>query len=102
MAHILSQAAAVKGRKPGTAPLVGETFDMVTPDFKYIGELNSLDPFQITCHAEGASWELFGGFDAFRSKMKPCTEAGSTTLDIKNVFDYKFKKYDDHITGMRP
>lgn len=102
IAHVLSVSASVKGRKPHTAPLTGETFEMVTPDFKYIGEANCLLPFQLCCHVEGASWELFSGFDAFASKLQPCTDGGSMKLDVKNVFDYKFKKFDDHITGMRP
>jgi hypothetical protein len=45
IAHVLSVSASVKGRKPHTAPLTGETFEMVTPDFKYIGEANCLLPF---------------------------------------------------------
>lgn len=104
MTHMMQLAVTIKGKKPSTVPLLGETYDLVTPDFKYIGEMNQLDKegLKMACHAEAEGWEVNGGFDAYAEKLDPFKNGGSKMLKVDNVYDYKFKKFGDHITGSRP
>lgn len=55
----------------------------------------------MACHAEGENWELFGGFDVELQNI-PCADKGSMIFRPKNVWDFKFKKFGEHITGKRP
>ena len=55
----------------------------------------------MACHAEGEAWELNGAHD-MEYDVTPCKDGGSMRIKPKNVWDFKLKNFNEHITGKRP
>ena len=55
----------------------------------------------MACHAEGEAWELNGAHD-MEYEFTPCKDGGSMRIKPKNVWDFKLKNFNEHITGKRP
>lgn len=82
-------------------PMLGETFEMVTENYRYLAEKVMHTPDQIVCYAlEGKNYTV----QSFQ-KAKPQFHAngirGALEIKMSGTHDFYFKKYDENISATK-
>ena len=100
--HFLSQMNITKSKtKKPFNPMLGETYELVTEDFRFIAEQVSHHPPVSVYQCEGKDYSFRGSYDT-KSQFGI---GGGTGLMIVTLFgyqDYSFEKYNEVISINRP
>ena len=89
-------------RKPFNS-MVGETFEMVTDDIKFIAEQISHLPTPIAAmHMEGNGFTMQGYGKVRPPKFTWGGGKGMLEIEQQGLNDVYYKKYDEHISMQKP
>ena len=109
---VLRQAFAVIGLATFTAnakyrkkkpfnPMLGETFEMVTENYRYLAEKVMHNPEQITALSlEGKNYHLYQ-YQLAKPQFRLNYGKGAMHIQFKGQTDIYFKNYDEHISTNR-
>lgn len=93
----LMQSCKVRKRKPFN-PMLGETYEMVTENFRMLVEKYQHLPDQIAVYCmEGKGYKLWGQ-NQLELKVKFNYGRGLLDMNLIGAIDVYFEKYDEHIT----
>lgn len=102
IAHSITQFNATKGRtKKQFNPLLGETYELVTDDYRFFAEQVSHHPPVTAYYQEGNGYSL-NGFLQQKSKFGFGGGRGLMLVNQIGHQDYHFEQYDETITIGRP
>lgn len=100
--HFLSQMIITKNKtKKPFNPMLGETYELVTEDFRFIAEQVSHHPPVSVYHCEGKNYSFRGSYDT-KSQFGIGGGKGLMIVSLFGHQDYSFETYNDVISINRP
>lgn len=95
------QQIKTRKKKPFN-PMLGETFEMVTEHYRFVGEKVYHRPQQVTAYClEGESYKL-QMYQSGNPKFMLNGGKGKLCIEMNGCRDLYFKKYDEHCSFMHP